>query len=286
MRIIVTGGTGFIGSNLCQVLKEQGNEVCTTGLEESAIIRKFQDIKTEKLSTFDALVHLAAITSTTNYNEEEVEKVNYRDAISLFNKAASAGIKKIVYASSCAVYGNASHPFTELSPLQPLNAYARSKAKLDRAALQCKNTSIVGLRFSNVYGCGERHKKKAASMIYQIYQQAKTGEVTLFQHGEQLRDWVYVKDAVSGIVKALQTDISGIFNIGSGVAVSFNTLIHIFEYLLGQKIQVKYIENPYAQVYQNYTLVKLSESLGYVPCWSVIKGIEDCIAKDFVLENA
>jgi len=286
MRILVTGGSGFIGKHLSKKLLELGHEVYITGLEKANCPKVAEKFTGLNLSEIDAIIHLAAITDTTNYNEKEVEEVNFHQPVQLFNQAIESGIKKLVYASSCAVYGRSSVPFYEDSGFNPMTPYARSKTDLDIKAtelsLKYPDVSIIGLRYTNVYGCGEENKDNAASMVYQLFHQAKKGHVKLFKHGEQLRDWVFILDAVKANLLALDYPKSGVFNIGSGVAISFNHLVNIFEFFLKKKIEVEYIDNPYP--YQDYTLANLDKSkkeLGYDPAWSILSGTKICLKTNF-----
>ena len=188
-----------------------------------------------------------------------------------------------MYASSAGVYGDGPSPMKENQPPKPLNTYAYSKFICDRVAstfFNKKNTPIiVGLRYFNVYGPGEHHKKKSASMIYQLYLQIKDNRrPRLFKFGQQKRDFVYVKDVASVTVKALTLKRSVILNVGTGIARSFNDIVKIINKTLKRRLSPFYFDNPYAKVYQNYTeadISKLKRIMDYKRFYSLEEGIKE-----------
>jgi ADP-L-glycero-D-manno-heptose 6-epimerase len=192
----------------------------------------------------------------------------------------------VVYASSAATYGVCSGIQHEDQPPAPANVYAFSKVQLDNLAREhaTKNPSwrIVGLRYFNVYGPREVHKKAAASMIYQLYLQMKAGRrPRVFRSGEQRRDFVYVKDVVSLTIRAATAPHSGVFNCGSGVAVSFNEVIAELNRCLGTSLEPEYMDNPYAHFYQPHTQADMSRAaaeLDFRPGWTPATGIADYVA--------
>jgi ADP-L-glycero-D-manno-heptose 6-epimerase len=189
---------------------------------------------------------------------------------------------RIVYASSAATYGAATAASSEASGAAPANVYAFSKVIMDnvaqRAAAEASNWILVGLRFFNVYGPREAHKGIPASMIYHLSKQMTGGQrPRIFKQGEQQRDFVYVKDIVQGCLRAMEAKESGIYNLGSGRARSFNELVQILNDSLGTKFQPEYIENPHAH-YQNFTQADLTnarKALSYEPQFSFEAGVAD-----------
>jgi ADP-L-glycero-D-manno-heptose 6-epimerase len=147
-----------------------------------------------------------------------------------------------------------------------------------RAAAELSDWIIIGLRYFNVYGPREAHKGVPASMVYHLAQQMKAGQrPRIFKHGEQKRDFVYVKDIVEGSILALEAKESGIYNLGCGQARSFNELVDILNKCLGTKLPPDYIDNPYAH-YQNFTeadLDNVRSALGYQPQFPLEDGIRD-----------
>lgn len=275
MNILITGASGFIGSHLTNRLKSHNifitsrkNENEITG---NIVAESFQDIDFSQLPKLDILFHQAAITDTLVHTKN-VMQVNCYDALELFNKALDKGCKKIVYASSCAVYGDVTPPFKEAGPYNPLNIYAESKLELDRMV---NSDKIIGLRYSNVYGRGEYHKKHYASMVSKLIKQVKLKETPkLFKWGEQKRDFVYIEDVVEMNIKAAESGLCGVFNAGSGVARSFNEIIDI----LG--VKAEYIDNPY-KGYQTFTECDMAKTKQfYTPQWSLEKGIADIYKYD------
>ncbi len=289
MRALVTGGTGFIGSNLVKHLLREGWEVVATGREgeqripeigNSLITGDLGEIDWNSLGKFDAVFHQAAITDTLIADEKEMMRVNYEASKRLFEAAAKAGCRRIVYASSTAVYGARAVPYRESDEAVPLNAYGRSKLELDlyAAVFSAKNPEVrvVGLRYCNVYGPGEGHKGKMASMAYQLAQQMVKGNPRLFKWGEQKRDYIYVDDVVEANLLALNARKSIVVNCGSGRARSFNELFGILAKTSGLQRDVEYIDNPYAAVYQNHTECEMSlakKGIGFSPKTSLEEGI-------------
>ena len=290
MRILVTGGTGFIGSNLVLRLMDQGHEVVITGHDAEQKIPHFHGkilqpsllgIDWEAIGEVDLLFHQAAINDTTSLDEREMTRANATAAMELFQRVAEAGCRRIVYASSTAIYGDAPAPYREDTPARPLNAYARSKKELEDGASRFAEghpqVIVVGLRYCNVYGPRENHKGSRASMIYQLAEQMRTGNPRLFQYGEQKRDYLYVEDAVRANLLAAEARQSGIVNCGSGAAVAFNDLVGLLNRTLGVERKPEYIENPFASRYQSHTECDMTlarQMLGFEPAFDVRKGIE------------
>jgi ADP-L-glycero-D-manno-heptose 6-epimerase len=147
-----------------------------------------------------------------------------------------------------------------------------------RAARETPAWILVGLRYFNVYGPRETHKGVPASMFFHLSKQMKAGQrPRIFKQGEQRRDFVYVKDVVEGSIRALDARTSGVYNLGSGQARSFNDLVGILNKSLSTDFEPDYIENPHAH-YQNFTqadLTKVRGALGYEPQFSLEKGVAD-----------
>jgi ADP-L-glycero-D-manno-heptose 6-epimerase len=147
-----------------------------------------------------------------------------------------------------------------------------------REARENPDWIIIGLRYFNVYGPREAHKGVPASMVYHLAQQMKTGQQPrIFKHGEQKRDFVYVKDAVEGSIRALDAQTSGIYNLGTGEARSFNELVDVLNKCVGTNFRPDYIDNPHAH-YQNFTQADLTNArsaLGYEPRFPLEEGVRD-----------
>ena len=164
----------------------------------------------------------------------------------------------------------------------PANVYAFSKAIMDnlatRVATENRDWIIIGLRYFNVYGPREAHKGVPASMVYHLSKQMKAGQrPRIFKHGEQRRDFVYVKDVVAGSIRSLDAKSSGIYNLGFGQARSFNELISVLNDSLKTSLEPDYFDNPHAH-YQNFTQADLTNArnaLGYAPQFPLEAGVAD-----------
>lgn len=275
-KILVTGAEGFIGSNLIKALKE-GYEI-----DKKFMKTYFYEIDWDLIGNIDILFHYSAITDTT-LDEQKMIFVNSEAPIKLFKEAISHGCKKIIYASSTAVYGNSPTPFIEGKGENPLNTYGKSKLILDKNAMNLAKehleVTIVGLRFCNVFGLGESQKGKNATMIWQFAQQMLKARPKLFDNGEQKRDYLYIKDAVRANLYALKNvKESCIVNCSSGEPVSFNEIVNILNKVLGTNRKPEYIENPYKSFFQKNIqcdIKKAKEKIGFVPKFSFREGIQD-----------
>ncbi len=312
-NILITGGAGFIGSNIAYYLNkyhpesnififdkfrdniafENGNlsslghfknlldvkcEVIVGDLANKDDLKKLNDYK------FDYIFHQGAISDTTCKDQNLVLKTNYESLDYFINKAKeSEGM--LIYASSAATYGNSPAPNIAGSGEKPENVYGFSKLLMDMKLREIikngidDNFKIISLRYFNVYGKGEYFKGNTASMILQLgLQVLRNKKVKLFEFGEQLRDFVYIKDVIQANIKAIESNKSGIYNVGSGKARSFNDIVDILKIYLGD-FEVEYIKNPYS-FYQNHTQADISDTikdLFYEPRYTLESGIEDYI---------
>ena len=300
-KFIITGGAGFIGSNLTLALQEKFPEAHLTVIDDfrSGDFKNLAgycgDFVAENLATldwrekfgdptaagFDAIFHLASITDTTLHDQFVQVHDNVESFRRLLNFARPTKTR-IIYASSAATYGAANNASVESNGAAPANVYAFSKVIMDNiaryAAAESSDWIIVGLRYFNVYGPREAHKGVPASMVYHLAQQIKAGKrPRIFKYGEQKRDFVYVKDAVEGTIRALEAKMSGIYNVGTGQARSFNELVEALNKCLGTKFEPEYFDNPHAH-YQNFTqadLTSVRSGLGYEPRFSLEEGVRD-----------
>lgn len=287
--ILVTGGTGFVGSNIVKYFKNKNYnivvidrtikeynkisdvEYLTFNLKDHENLKNFL-----KDYNFDYIFHEGAIVDTT-YNFDDIFEIN-TNAINSLIKLAEKSDAKLIYASSCAVYGNTPIPNKVNYKELPLNKYGESKLQQDQIVRSYLDNSenripITGLRYSNVYGNGESHKCNMSSMIYKINEEIKTGSVKLFEYGEQKRDFIYIDDIVGYNVSAAHSNKVGIFNAGFGNSFSFNDLIRFFEIYYNKNIKINFIKNPY-NFYQNHTLCEIDDTL-YKPIFDLKNGVNN-----------
>ena len=302
-RILITGGAGFIGSNIAAALLKRANtDVVIADDFSSGDWRTLIHVDCEVRAVacndpqllqdiaeghFSAIYHEAAITDTTVMDQKLMCNVN-TDAFADILKASAKSGTRVIYASSAGTYGNSEAPNSIGKGEEPENIYGFSKLAMDRVAARWYDAHpapIIGLRYFNVYGPGEHHKNeregnKTASMILQLYQRIQNGEqVKLFKFGEQMRDFVYIRDVVGANLAALNAQRSGVCNVGSGKARTFNDIVENLNKALNMKIDVEYIDNPFT-FYQMHTEADLTETrslLNWEPEWTLEQGIEDYI---------
>ena len=297
-NFLITGGAGFIGSNLTLALQEKFPEARLTVLDDfrSGDFKNLAGFKGDFVAAdisrlnwreqfgdekFDVILHMASITDTTDHNQFRQTHDNVESFRRLLN-FARPNKSRTVYASSASTYGSVTGASSEETEAAPKNVYAFSKVIMDNLArieaARSNDSILVGLRFFNVYGPREAHKGVPASMVYHLAQQMTAGQrPRIFKHGEQQRDFVYVKDIVQGCLLAAEAKKSGIYNLGSGVPRSFNDLVQILNHSLGKNFEPEYIENPHAH-YQNFTQANLTNArkdLGYEPQFSFEDGVAD-----------
>ena len=317
--ILVTGGAGFIGSNLAAALAERGHDVAICDRLRSgdkwrniARIDLRDLVAPEQLDAWllahgkalSAVFHLGAISSTTEVDADLIVETNFRLSRKLWQWCAQHA-KRFIYASSAATYGSAEAGFEDddspagLARLRPLNAYGWSKQFFDRWAVHSVTSGAerpaqwVGLKFFNVYGPNEYHKGGMQSVVAQKYALAAAGDpVTLFRSnregvadGGQLRDFVYAGDCVQVMLWLLENPkINGIFNLGTGTARSFADLATALFAAVGKPARLAYVDMPAAirPNYQYFTQARVERlrALGYSrPFTSLEDGVRDYVQR-------
>jgi ADP-L-glycero-D-manno-heptose 6-epimerase len=278
--IVITGGAGFIGSNLVAALEERGERdlvVCdhlgsdgkwrNIGKRELAAIippQALLDFLDEHGREINIVFHLGAISSTTERDADLITATNFTLSQRLWEWAA-ASETRFIYASSAATYGDGEAGFDDdfsvpaLARLRPLNAYGWSKHLFDRRLARLlehhgqRPAQWAGLKFFNVYGPNEYHKGMMQSVAVQIYRRAANGEAArLFRShrdgipdGGQKRDFVYVRDAVDMMLWLYDHPaVNGLFNIGSGAARSFTDLAQAVFRAMGREPRIDYVDTP------------------------------------------
>ncbi len=287
MKCLVTGGAGFIGSNLALDLEHHGHEVMIIDNVFSGAMENLREFKGTFLEAdiaepiprqprFDAIFHIASITDPRFVDDKYLFEKNlkgFKNMVAL----ARGNRAKLVYASSASVYGNGPIPMREDQKKDPFSAYAKSKLAMDEIADRLASSMhIVGLRYFNVYGPRESHKGRPASMIYHLMDQMIRGHARIFSAGEQRRDHVYVNDVITATLCALDAP-SGVYNVGTGRGISFNEVVAALNEVLKTTITPEYIKNPYEQ-YQANTQAETSRAenlLHFRAKYSLIDGIRE-----------
>lgn len=293
MKFLVTGGAGFIGSQLALELERAGHVVCVVDDFSSASqdnLREFrgalihQDISRPFSIPEDlnAIFHQAAITDPRYPNDEELIEKNVGGFQRLLEHCAKKRVP-LIYASTAGLYGNGTVPMEEDQPKECTTAYARSKLLMDELAeLHRDKVFSVGLRYFNVFGPNEAHKGRPASMIYHLWKQMRDGKrPRIFKWGEQVRDFIYVRDVVRANLCALNGK-PGIYNVGTGVGTSFNELVVILNRVMGTQLEPDYFEMPFSKdTYQGHTLastLRAEKGLGFRAEWSLERAITNYLA--------
>jgi ADP-L-glycero-D-manno-heptose 6-epimerase len=293
MRIFLTGGSGFVGSNLLRSLLKERHEVIATGLNTEVLAPPgitmlhpdMVAVGEEYLEDIDVCFHMAANNDTTDLNSDGMFESNLTKPARLFERLERRGCKKFVYASSTAIYGNQPAPFSEKkTEPSPLNPYAFSKLAFEKWStefgIKTKST-VIGLRYSNIYGPGEFHKGKRSSMILQLYKQINEGmRPRIFEDGDQKRDWCYIIDVINANMKCLTCETSGILNIASGTSIDFNSIVRILNNHTDNDLMPDYFTCPFPSRFQTDTRCEIDDAkelLGWEPTYSIEQGICDYV---------
>ena len=318
-KILITGAAGFIGSCMVQYLNDQGflNLILVDdfGVEEKRKNWESKEFDTiverynlfnwleEQKPTLTAVIHLGARTDTTEFNYAIHEELNLIYSKEVWNYCTVHQIP-LIYASSAATYGDGQNGYKDddalLDQLKPLNPYGISKNEFDKWAIQQEQYSLnwAGLKFFNVYGPNESHKERMASVIWHSFNQIKeNGFVKLFKShkfgykdGEQLRDFIYVKDIVKVIFWMVEKmnanswtiELNGIYNLGTGKARSFIDLVNSTFDGLDIAPNIQFIDMPedIRDKYQYFTQAEMDKLklAGYSQSFYALeKGVDDYV---------
>lgn len=316
--IVVTGGAGFIGSAIVWQLNQQGenkiiivDELGTDDKWKNLVPLKFEDFvhKEDFISMilerdlpFDinAIIHMGANSSTTEKDADHLFSNNYLYSKELATFCLEKNIR-FIYASSAATFGDGSLGFDDdenkLETLRPLNMYGYSKQLFDLwAKRNGAFDKIVGLKYFNVYGPNEYHKGDMRSVVHKAFEQIRdTGKVRLFKSlnpkykdGEQLRDFIYIKDAIDMTLFFLDKyNVNGLYNLGTGKARTWNDLVTSIFKALNKPVSIEYIDLPehLKHKYQYITEANMNKikKAGYtVPISSLEDGVADYV-KNYLL---
>ena len=310
--IVITGAAGFIGSCLVGNLNNEGytdlilvddfshaeKEKNLEGKKFSQKIERtiFQNWLRENHRFVQFIFHIGARTDTTEFDKTIFDELNLNYTKEIWKTCVEFGLP-LVYASSAATYGNGEHGYNDdhsiIDKLVPLNPYGESKNDFDKWAIaqEKKPCFWVGLKFFNVYGPNEFHKGRMASVIFHAFNQiSKNGEMKLFRShhpnfkdGEQLRDFVYVKDVTSVCLFLMNhRKDSGIYNLGSGTARTFLDLVKNTFQAMKKPEKIKFIDTPIdiRDKYQYFTEANMNKliSIGYTnPFTTLEEGVKDYV---------
>jgi len=310
--ILITGGAGFIGSNLAFYFQKNypesniiifdcfrsGNTFSNNNLKSFGHYKNLigfngtvicgniiseSDLEILDDYKFDYIFHQAAISDTRVYDQEIIMKTNVNSFFYLLKKAKNDKAV-MVYASSAATYGSLSSPQTEGNE-SPENPYGFSKFLMDQMAYRFikKNSdlTLVGLRFFNVYGPREFYKDTTSSMVVQLGLQILGGKAPrLFIGSDKIkRDFIYIEDVIQANIKACKPKVNGIYNVGTGISRSFQEIVDLLQKELGTSLPTEYFKNPF-NGYQEHTqanILSTQKNLGFQPSFSLEKGIENYI---------
>ena len=312
--VLITGGAGFIGSNLAKHIEKKfsnvkiiifdifnNNEKFKNGNNKylgsyknisnfkgeiftGDITKKADLIEMEKYN-FDYIFHLAAISDTRAENENEVLINNLNSFYSIINLAEKTNAK-LIYASSAATYGSKLSQIQSVGTENPDNVYGFSKLMMDNFTFSYLNNNpkidLIGLRYFNVYGPGEKQKEKTSYTILLFAHQIlyEDGPI-LFEGSDKIfRDFIYIDDVIEFTIKAALSSKVGVYNVGTGISRSFLEVAQILKKSLNSKKTIKYIKNPYKSGYQYFTKADVKKTvidLDYKAKESLESGIQKYI---------
>jgi UDP-glucose 4-epimerase len=272
LKILVTGGAGFVGSHIADHLIAQGDQVVivdniSTGKEEhihpSARFYRV-DITDDKLFEVfkkekpEVVIHQAAQVLVPKSVENPIfdAKVNILGTLNLLEASRQYGVRKIVYASSAAVYGDPQYlPIDEKHPVQPLSGYGISKHTPEHylaAYHDLYGLEFTALRYANIYGIRQEPHGEGGVISILINQILEDRTFTIFGDGEQTRDYIYVEDVVKANLAAIHGGNGSILNIGTGVSTSLNDLINLFEMVINKKVKKEYGDHRSGDIKHSY----------------------------------
>jgi nucleoside-diphosphate-sugar epimerase len=305
MKMLVTGGAGFVGSNLAEMLVNRGHDVVvldnfSLGREENlcSIKNKItvvkgdirdRDLMMKITKGVDVIFNQAAASSRPMFLKDlkDALSVNIDGFVNVLDSARKNGVKRVVYASTSSLYGNNTPPLKESMKIEPVNFYASSKLMNEHIA-SCYSTEhgieTIGLRYMSVYGPREEGKGIYANLVSQfLWSMKKNEQPVIYGDGKQTRDFVYVKDVCQANILAATSKkkIScNVFNVGTGKATSLNDIVSMINSLLGRKIKPKYVKNTVKNYIfmQQADIAKARKELDYSPKYDLKHGIKEIIS--------
>ncbi|UCD04591.1 MAG: NAD-dependent epimerase/dehydratase family protein [Candidatus Woesearchaeota archaeon] len=299
-KILITGGAGFIGSNLAEFLLDKGLDVVildnfSTGSRENIErikdkievleldVRDIEGLR-KNLKDIDYIFHLAAFVSVPESVKKRCEtfEINVKGTKNILEIAKEIGAKKVIIPSSAAVYGDDPElPKTEDSKLMPLSPYAESKIQKERLVKEfSKDIETAALRLFNVYGPNQNPASPYAAVIPIFIKKALEGkDLIIYGDGEQTRDFIYIKDVCEAFLSAINTKLNGdIINIASGKELSINELAKKIIELTNSKSKVVYSRPREGDIIRSVAGIDLSkEKLNFEPKYSLDTGLKEII---------
>ena len=297
MKALVIGGSGFIGRNIIELLNQKQYYTVSYDIADrnnnanEHINGDMLDLEklSKSMKDIDYVFNLAAVTSPPEFEDIDSKgyEINIIGTYNILKSAYKKNVKKVILASSSAIYGNIKTPATEdmITDSYP-NLYAVTKYTNEITArsfsLQ-RNLDSVYLRYFNTYGSGENNKGAYSSIFHKFIDNLRHGETPLiFGDGTQKRDFIYVKDNARASVLAMENGKPGdAYNIGTGVSTDFNTIYSIIKDEMHSDIEGKHVKNPFAS-YQMYTqadMEKTKKDLGFVPEYDIRKGVKKMLSQ-------
>lgn len=296
-RVLVTGGAGFIGSNLANHLATDNEVIAIDDLylgtpENVDDSVEFHDVSVveDDLPTddVDVLFHLAALSSYPMHEEDPTEgaRVNIEGFVNTVEQVREEGCETVVYASTSSIYGDRTEPSPEDMEVMARTGYEASKLARERYGEYFSyhyDMSVSGMRFFSVYegfGGAEEHKDEYANLIAQFADNIANGESpVIYGDGTQTRDFTHVSDIVRGLELAAENELDGIYNLGTGESYSTNEMVERLNAELGTDVEPEYVENPIPEkVYVHDTMAdntKMKDATGWEPQISFEEGLEE-----------
>ncbi|MEM0498819.1 MAG: NAD-dependent epimerase/dehydratase family protein [Methanothrix sp.] len=294
MTALVTGGAGFIGSNLVEELVRRGEDVIVLDNLQTGSLRNLEGLDVEVVTmscndiprldvNAEMIYHLGIPSSSPMYKENPFlvgEALNGFIAVMELARRCSA---RVVYASTSSLYNGLEPPHREDMEIRVTDYYTEARFAMERIAELYRrlfNVSSLGMRFFSVYGPKEESKGKYANMITQfLWGMMRNEQPVIYGDGSQTRDFIYVKDVVRALILGMESDHNGVLNVGTGRAHSFNDVINTLSRKLGAEVKPRYVENPIKN-YVQHTLADTSKAenfLGFRAAYSLEDGIGEII---------
>ncbi|MFB6109468.1 MAG: NAD-dependent epimerase/dehydratase family protein [Halodesulfurarchaeum sp.] len=296
-RVLVTGGAGFIGSNLANELAEENDVIVVddlflgtpANLVDAVDFRERSVLEGDLPTDVDVLFHLAALSSMQMHEEapQRGARVNVEGFVNTVEQFLEDGGETVVYASTSSIYGDRTDPSPESMDVEAHTGYEASKLARERYAEYYDNyyddVTMAGLRYFSVYqgmaGGAEGHKGEYANIIAQFADDLANGRSPeIYGDGTQTRDFTHVSDVVDATIAAAEGELSGVYNVGTGEQYAFDTVVELLNDALGTDVEPDYVENPIPEdVYVHDTLAdatKIQEATGWEPEIPFEAGIE------------